>query len=118
MLAAWFAIIVGLAMIGQWMFSYASGQIPELKTETIRIGFHIAGEILTAIMLVISGVGLLFAVPWAPTLFYISMGMLLYTAIVSPGYFAQKGEWIWVPFFAVIIILAVLSVLAVMSMPG
>jgi hypothetical protein len=35
--------------------------------------------------------------------------MLLYTAIVSPGYFAQKGEWAMVVMFAVILILAALS---------
>jgi len=32
--------------------------------------------------------------------------MLLYTLIVSPGYFAQKGQWAFVGMFAVILVLA------------
>ena len=32
-----FAITVGLGMIGQWIASFVSKQIPELKTEPIRI---------------------------------------------------------------------------------
>ena len=43
-LPGWFAIIVGLGIIGQWIFSYFTGQIPELKTEPIRICFHLAAE--------------------------------------------------------------------------
>ena len=49
--AAVFAIVVGLGMIVQWALSYVSKQIPELATEPIRIGFHIAGEMEPALML-------------------------------------------------------------------
>jgi hypothetical protein len=31
--AAVFALVVGAGMIGQWLFSLATGQVPELKTE-------------------------------------------------------------------------------------
>ena len=55
--AAVFAIIVGLGMIGQWAMSYFSKQIPELKTEPVRIGFHLAAEMSTAICLICSGLG-------------------------------------------------------------
>ena len=50
-----FSIVVGTGMIGQWSVSYAAKQIPELTTEPYRIWFHIAGEIATALMLIISG---------------------------------------------------------------
>jgi hypothetical protein len=105
-----FAIVVGIGMIGQWAVSYASKQIPELTSEPIRIWFHIAGEMVTAITLIVSGIGLLAVAPWAPTLFFVSIGMLLYTAIVSPGYFAQKGQWIWVLIFGLVITLAIISI--------
>ena len=42
--------------------------------------------------------------------FLLSMGMLLYTIIVSPGYFAQLGQWVFVLMFAVLIALTVLFV--------
>ena len=101
--AAIFSILVGTGMIAQWTMSYITKQIPEVKTEPIRIGFHIAGEILTAIALICSGIGLLADWPWVPTLFFVSMGMLFYTAIVSPGYFAQRNERIWVYLFGILI---------------
>ena len=111
--SALFAVVIGAGMIGQWIMSYISKQIPELKTEPIRIWFHIAGEMVTAIILIVSGIGLLLGAPWAPALFFVSIGMLLYTAVVSPGYFAQQGKWIWVLIFGVIVTLAVISTLIV-----
>ncbi|GMR11662.1 MAG: hypothetical protein BMS9Abin28_2499 [Anaerolineae bacterium] len=113
--SAIFAILVGAAMIGQWTASYVTEQIQELQSEPLRIWFHIAGEIVTAVSLIVGGIGLLTVQPWAPALFLVSMGMLLYTAIVSPGYFAQKGQWIWVLIFGVLIALAIIAILAVSS---
>lgn len=108
--AAVFAIIVGLGMIGQWTASYLTRQIPELVDEPIRIGFHIVAEMITAVVLIIAGAGLLLDKNWATTLYLTAVGMLLYTAIVSPGYFAQKGQWSWLGIFAVIIILSLISI--------
>lgn len=112
--AAYFSIIVGLAMIGQWTASFLSKQIPELKTEPIRIWFHIFGELLTALMLIAGGFGLLLQAGWGAVIFLLAMGMLFYTAIVSPGYFAQQGKWPWVIFFAVLIILGIIAVFQVL----
>jgi hypothetical protein len=108
--AAVFALIVGLSMIGQWAASYFAGQIPELVDEPIRIGFHIAAEMVTAVALLSAGVGLLLQQAWANPLYLIAVGMLFYTAIVSPGYFAQKGQWVWLIIFAVLIILGLISI--------
>ena len=46
--SAIFAIFVGVGMIGQQLASFLSNKIPELKTEPIRIWFHIAAELITA----------------------------------------------------------------------
>ena len=100
-------------MIGQWTASYLSKQIPELVSEPIRIWFHIAAEMLTAICLIVGGVGLLARQDWARDIFLISVGMLFYTAVVSPGYFAQKGQWLWLGMFLALILLGVISILIV-----
>jgi hypothetical protein len=113
--AAIFAIIVGIGMIAQWTMSYLSKQIPELKTEPIRIGFHLAAEGVTALCLIISGIGLLLGAGWGLSLFLIAAGMLFYTAIVSPGYFAQQGQWGWLVMFSIILMLAVVSVVLVLA---
>lgn len=36
--------------------------------------------------------------------------MLLYSVIVSPGYFAQLGQWALVGMFALLLVLAVASI--------
>lgn len=105
-----FAIVVGIGMTAMWSASYFSKQIPELETEPIRIKFHLAAEFATAIILLIAGIGLITNQNWAVSTYLVAMGMLLYTVIVSPGYFAQKGQWAYVGMFVVIFVLAVLSI--------
>ena len=111
--APFYAILVGVVMIGQWSFSYLSKQIPELESEPIRITFHIVGEMITAISLVVGGIGLLMGLSWGRSLYLIAMGMLFYTVIVSPGYFAQKGDWKWLGIFGSLIVVGLISILAV-----
>lgn len=100
-------------MIGQWLLSYTSKRIPELKTEPIRIGFHIAAEMATALMLVTSGVLLLAGAAAGQPIFLVAVGMMFYTCIVSPGYFAQQGNWIWLIMFSVLIVLGVIAVILI-----
>ena len=102
-----FALIVGLLMFGQWAVSLAAGGVPELRTAPLSIGFHLAAEVLTALALILSGMALLKKKSWGRTLFLVAGGMLLYSAINSPGYFASSGRWPVVAMFAVIFFLAV-----------
>ncbi len=111
--AAVFAIVVGVGMFGQWGFSLVTRQVPELRTEPYRIAFHLAGEFATAAALIVGGLGLLAGAVWAVPVYLLAVGMLLYTAIVSPGYFAQKGQWPMVAMFAAILALAVVSIVLV-----
>jgi len=111
--AAIFAIVVGVGMIGLWTFLYLSKQIPELETEPLRIGFHIAAEIATAIALIIGGLGLLTDQTWGSSAILVALGMLLYTVIVSPGYYAQKRVWAFVGMFALLFVLALVSIFLV-----
>ena len=109
-----FAILVGVGMIGQWAASFIGKQIPELQSEPIRIWFHIAAEMLTAICLILAGIGLFSEKAWSTPLYLISSGMLFYTAIVSPGYFAQKGQWGWLIMFGAILILGITGIFIVL----
>ena len=109
-IAAWYGIVIGLLMFGQWAFFLAAGQVPELQEAPIEIAFHLAAEFLTATGLIAGGIGLLRGKPWAAVLYLVATGMLLYSAIVSPGYFAQQGQWALVSMFVVLLILAVWSI--------
>jgi peptidoglycan/LPS O-acetylase OafA/YrhL len=102
---ALFAIAVGAMMFAQWAFFLGAGEVTELDTEPIRISFHLAAEFLTAAALVVAGVGLTKGKTWAFPALMLALGMLSYTIVVSPGYFAQDGEYIFVAMFAVLWIL-------------
>ncbi len=106
---ALYAIVVGLLICGQWAFFLITRQVPELKTERVRVLFHIADEFLTAAVLIASGVGLLMQQSWATALYPVAAGMLLYTIIVSSGYFAQRRVWLIVGMFAVLLVLTSIS---------
>ena len=98
-----FQILVGSGMIGIWLFLFLTGQIPELQTEVLSIAAHLAAEAVTALMLLISGFGILIKWRKMKILFYISFGALIYTLIASPGYFAQTGQWVTASFFLVLL---------------
>ncbi len=97
-------------MLGQWAFFIAAGQVPELQTEPVRLAFHLAAEAVTALTLIVAGAALLRRRSWAPMLGLAANGMLMYTVIVSPGYFAQNGQWPLVGMFGVLLVLALVSI--------
>lgn len=108
-LAGTYAVVVGGLMIVQWAFFLASGNVPELKTEPIRILGHLAAEFTSALALILSGIGLLADTSWALTAAPFALGMLIYTLIESPMYFVQKRQWPIVGMFAVLFMLALAS---------
>jgi len=111
--ASIFAIVVGVGMIGQWVLFLVTDQVPELRTEPLRIRFHLAAEFVTAIALLVAGVALLTDQTWGRWFYLLATGMLLYTVIVSPGYFAEKGQWAFVAMFAALLVLALVSLMYV-----
>jgi hypothetical protein len=113
--AGWYAAAVGILMLVQWGFFLGAGQVPELQTEPLRIAFHLAGEGATAIALIISGIGLLRSQRWARSAVLVALGMLVYTVIVSPGYFAQQGQWAFVGMFGALLILTGTSIYLVVQ---
>ena len=105
--AAIYAIIVGIMIIFLWGVLILTDQVPEFEDEPMRILFHIVGELLTAIALITSGFGLALNKKWGFSLYLVAVGMLSYTIVVSPGYYAQQGESIFVGMFVVLWIITV-----------
>ncbi len=116
--STWFTLVVGLLMFAQWTFFLANGSVPEVRAAPIALGFHLAAEFATALALIAAGILLFLRRPFAPLVGLVANGMLLYTVIVSPGYFAQRGEWPLVVMFAVLLVLALLSVLQLYRGPA
>jgi len=107
--AGWYGIVIGFGMIIQWTLSIVSGNVPEFQTEPWRISFHLAAETFTAVLLIIGGIATLKPTSRHKTVLLVGLGMVIYSEIVSPGYFAQQGQWSMVGMFVVILIGAVIS---------
>lgn len=107
--AGWFGIAMGIGMIGMWSMFFATDQVPEVVTAPVALSFHLAAEGLTAFLLLTSGIGLLLEAQVAPQSYRVAVGMLLYTVIVSAGYFAQLGQWPFVAMFGVFGVLALFA---------
>jgi hypothetical protein len=107
-----YSIIVGIGMLGIWIVQLATGQAPELQTAPIEIAMAITADWLTAIMLLVAGVGLLSKRTWAYKLYLFALGMLVYSVLISSGYFAQLGDTIFVVLFAVLFVLSTLFVIS------
>jgi hypothetical protein len=89
---AWYGILVGSLMIAQWGFSILTGGVPEFQSAPWEIAFHLTAEFSTAIMLILGGIAALKAISWSKQILLLGLGMVIYSEIVSPGYFAQLGQ--------------------------
>ena len=102
-------------MVGQWTLSSLRRDVPgpdtgyEAGRGSIEMRFHLAAEFATALALMAGGVGMLAGWAWALPVYLIATGMLIYTVINSPGYFAQQGQWAPVAMFALVLVLALAS---------
>lgn len=117
--AAIFALLTGIAIIGQWIIAIKRKEVKgldegaELGRGSKEMAFHYVAEFGTAIMLIISAAGLFGKTLWGPYLFLISAGMLIYTAVNSAGYFAQKGQNSMLIMFGVILVCSLTSILLI-----
>ncbi len=111
-----YSVLVGVMMIGMWLSLILRNQVPELKEKRKGIYFHLADEFSTAVLLIVSGVGLFLTSHWATTLSAVSLGMLLYTVIASPGYYADQDNLPMVAMFMVLIILTISAIVALFTL--
>ena len=102
-----YSLFMGISMLAMWLMFYFTNSIPEIQTKPVELGLHVVAEVSTALLLIIGAIGLLLKKSWGLKTYLISMGMLLYTLILSPGYFLQKGEIPFVIMFMVFLMLAI-----------
>ncbi len=76
------------------------------------MGFHLAAEFGTALLLIAAGAGSFLNLPGTSVLMPIALGMLLYSVVNSPGFYAGKRNWPMVNMFMV------LAVLTIAAVPG
>jgi hypothetical protein len=107
---SWYAIFVGSLLILFWGGLILSGNVPEFDHEPWAIAHHITAEVGMAVTLLVGAWGVLKARGWGRQCLLVGLGMLIYSAVNSAGYYAQAGNWGIVLLFAAILASAVLVV--------
>jgi hypothetical protein len=89
-----FGILAGIAMLLLWAWLIATGNVDSLEPRPLGtwLHMHIAGEVLTAVILIVAGWGLLTTALWAGRLFLLANGMLLLAVIHAIAWYGERGE--------------------------
>jgi hypothetical protein len=87
-----YCLSVGVLMMIWWSVSVRRGALRRPDRSRSEMALHLVAEMLTAILLVVSGVSLLTNGDSAVPIAALALGMLLYTVIASPGYFIARQE--------------------------
>ncbi len=106
--ASIYIIIIGIAMLSMWIFLLGKREVPELTTKPTQIYFHLVAELLTSIALIIGGIGLIMNQSWGVALFFISIGMAIYSTINAAGYYGQLKDW---PIFIILLVFTIISLI-------
>lgn len=102
-----YSLITGTLLICLWSYFLISGLIPEYSTRPTEISFHLTVEFCTAIMLIISGLRVLYTSGQGEGMLLLSIGMLFYTLLNSSGYYAEKASTGFILLFLTLLIAAI-----------
>lgn len=114
-LVAWFQIVVGVSVLGLWSVLLLGGQVPEVQAGQVDIWFHLAAELTMAGLLVVAGVAVVRRSRRATGLSAVALGLLGYSVLNSPGYYAERGDWAMVAMFAVLVLAVAASLVRLLG---
>ena len=69
---------------------------------------HLTAEVITAGLMIISGIALWFEARWATRLNVFASGMLIYSLIESPGRYLQNGAMDFVGLLVAVFLITIL----------
>jgi hypothetical protein len=108
LIASLYVIIIGIAMLCMWLLLLMKREVPDLKTKPTQIYFHLISEFLTSIILIIGGIGLIMNQFWGLAVFFIAIGMVIYSTINAAGFYGQLKDW---PMFITLLVFTFISLL-------
>jgi len=77
---AFFCIVTGVLILVLWMMLFATGQLTDIGERATSYVFHLTAEMLTATLLMLSGIVIMRQLSYARRLFYFAGGMLFIAA--------------------------------------
>jgi hypothetical protein len=107
-----YCVGAGALMLVWWAVEVRGGVFRRPDQTRAELGLHVVAEVVTALVLVVGGVLLMASTTELVAL--VGLGMLLYAAIQSPGYFLARGELLMVAVFAVLVLLTLGATAAVL----
>ena len=87
-----YLIAQGLAILVLWAFSLFGGVLGRRRAAEPPLLPLIAAEVVTAVLLIASGVALRFGATWAPALAGVAAGALLFAALNGLGTYVADGR--------------------------
>jgi hypothetical protein len=102
-----YALVSGIAIPVLWGILLATGLLAQDQTQPIYFTLLITGEMLTMLVLLVAGIGMLLKKSIGISMFPVSMGMLVYATLLGMGKFGQKGYPGLMFFFGVIALASV-----------
>ena len=112
---AWYCIAVGVLLAVWWANDLRRGAWNRGDRTHGELSLHLAGEFVTAGLLIAAGAAWLAAGAAANAVVAADLGMLLYTVIVSPGYFLARHELPVVGMFGVLAALTVTALVVTVT---
>ena len=94
--AALFAVIAGAAILINWIYLFATGNVSELQAQPVTAWVRIITELATAALLLAAGIGLAVAAPWARKLYLVAAGALLFAVVHAVAVYGQAGQVVMV----------------------
>jgi hypothetical protein len=110
-ISAIYALACGISMFVLWVFFILTHRFPDLSARPIASALLLIAEAAAAAVSLCAGIGLFKEKLWAPPVFFVSMGMVLYAVILACGQFAQRGSVVFTGMFAALAVSTVLIVL-------
>jgi hypothetical protein len=112
-LASIYSILVAISVFGFWLILFFRKKLfdPASNRSRLELEYHILAELLTAGVLIAGALGTILSISWGDSILVLGLGMLLYTVVNSPGYYASRGDKPMVTMFLILAILTVIVIL-------
>ena len=107
-----YSILSGIMIIGTWFFLFKQNSLNELHKRRMEMTSHLIAEIITAILLIIAGVGLLLNIAWATIISPVSLGMLFYAIVNISGRYVEDRDTVMVIILTVAAALTAIAIVA------
>lgn len=105
--AALYSILAAIALAMYWVALYNNVEHTQLLSTPLKKFLRLGRDVLTIFLLIIGGVGVIVALSWGLLVYFISMGLLIFSLCDFTIYHQRNKELAPFGFFLILTIVAV-----------